>query len=1033
MISLFHVTDLHFKNDYQSSERLKLLVDDIQKNIPKNDAYLVFSGDLVNAANEKLYYSLFEKFFVPLDKLFKKIYIVPGNHDIDRNQTSHELSSQYLGDKGLAYLYSPSGHILSNSPFDATSPLAQYHDFENLVSVSQESNFYGWFDPNDEFDIVGFNSTWMSSGRPSGLSDQGRLRVDPPIIDYFAKKMAPQKLKIAVLHHPLDWMDESHSRAIKDKLTSQFDIILTGHVHNPTTSAGDFDGRKCTLLQGPAVKSDYSLGNNAYSIINVDSKKRKYEIIYRAYSTPRNSFVIGEDICENGVKYPDETHKTHFDRLKSSTVGGLMQKHRDGASKINLRDWYKTNFVAKTRARGEFVEPRIRRISFKDGERCNTESTLITEALSPFSERQFVIGPQDSGLTTAAYIFARFMLTNDRGLASVPVYINLEKLQINRASILQEATKGCPAEFSHSQIERLTSDGKITFLFDQIGLPETKKFNTLIETLDQFFPACGAVVFCTQDGSATDSVGTTEIKLDPARDSVFEIGEMTANAIEELIFATKPSATKDEACTLLNNVISSFSQMDEPVYPSSVYILLVTLEQIPDFRPINRVKLLDRYVECLLGRFDLKDVRTGEFNSTEKIKLLSNLAGTMAQTGKASLTHQEWKKFLQEYSTSKMLELPDGLVDEFSNKAILLGGRDRITFRADYLFTYFVAKEMNVNSNLYKYITLDEHFYRFHREIIFFGELEGVDASGLLDSTFIRLGELEEKIFEEYSIRGVDLTAEFENMLNDHIESDEMDVLTQAVETVMESEPSQEAEDVARERDLLMVDRARGVQKRTTINMLEARWYASITTYFQLIKHCTDLDADAKMRHLGKAFGSAELFLQALSAKRGLLSVKSAAMYSGILYVNPLAKTDPKQSLRRFRYDAPKSIGTNLLKYLVNPLLAPAFRKFLDDENEVVSYFARYLMLELPSSPNANLFVKNVLASQNTVLQTCSLEELKGKYLGYGLSGSDLEHYKTIIKGVEKSTLSGKLLKSQTLKKKRMLLDIKENLSKESG
>jgi len=160
------------------------------------------------------------------------------------------------------------------------------------------------------------------------------------------------------------------------------------------------------------------------------------------------------------------------------------------------------------------------------------------------------------------------------------------------------------------------------------------------------------------------------------------------------------------------------------------------------------------------------------------------------------------------------------------------------------------------------------------------------------------------------------------------------------------------------------------------------------------------------------------------------LALFIAAFVSGIIYYNPLASIDRERSVYRFKYEAPKSMGRNLLEYLANPLLSPAFRNEFSDDNDIVQYFLRCLMLELPSAKNANAFVNSILSSQNPILQTASLEMLKEKYLGYTLTENARSHYAIIVEKIVKSKKMRGAIHEKQIKRSRNLLDIKKNLSK---
>ena len=113
----------------------------------------------------------------------------------------------------------------------------------------------------------------------------------------------------------------------------------------------------------------------------------------------------------------------------------------------------------------------------------------------------------------------------------------------------------------------------------------------------------------------------------------------------------------------------------------------------------------------------------------------------------------------------RLLDLPTGLLEEFTLKGILLQQGGWITFRADYLFTYFVAKEMNLNPEIYRFIAAEGAFFRNYRELVFYGELEGVDNARLLNDTFERVSRLKQEIVIKYEEEGLELDEEWRHML----------------------------------------------------------------------------------------------------------------------------------------------------------------------------------------------------------------------------------------------------------------------------
>ena len=768
--SVFHVSDLHFKNDHPSIERIHLLRDDMVSQAKKGRAYLVFSGDLVDAADNNLYTVLLDEFFLKLDSTFQRIYLVPGNHDVQWAISSEGQCTSFANDSSQSYLYDVHGKLKLENPFENIDPLMNYHSFQGLISRYQEENYFGSLDINSDFSFVGLNSAWLCHERKEGDTDLGKLKVDPAVVEYFAQGVDKTRLCLGVTHHPLEWITEKVRQQTKNKITSNFDLFLYGHAHNPTTTSGYFNGNNCLFLQSPALKSDDSLGNNAYSIINIDGTNKRYEIIYRTFSEPQNKFVPGVDIAENGVRYPTERDKKHWEHIKNSTKSGLHIRFEEKISSVDFKDWFKQHFVPKSKMTAEFIEPSVVRIEYSDGQRVETTPRKISKAIETHAQHQFVVGPQDSGLTTASFLIARHLGLNFDLFHSIPVYVNLQETKVNKSSLLREANRTSPVPYTNAEMRTLTEEGGVTFIFDQLGLPETGKFNRLIDTLNKYFPNCRSIIFCAKDGGLSESENPGELRLSPLSDIIFEIQELNVDGIHELVRCHRPSATQLEIDGILNNVVASFKQMDEPVFPSSAAVLLETLQQIPDFRPLNRVRLLDRYVECLLGRLDPDDVREGTFNSNDKINLLSYVAGVFATESFSKVTIEKWNEICRSYGQSKLLELPTDLLLEFTQKGVLILQNGSVTFRADYLFSYFVAKEMNLNPTVFSYISSQEAFYANHKEIVMYGELEGVDNSKILEETFHRLSSLEDTICGTYLDNGINFDEEWNRMISDEPE-----------------------------------------------------------------------------------------------------------------------------------------------------------------------------------------------------------------------------------------------------------------------
>ena len=1025
IFSLVHISDLHFKNNHPSIHRLRLLREDILAQTSSRPFYILFTGDLAHSGDDDPYGILLDEFFDPLTDRASGLYLTPGNHDVQHEDACPIQCEKLYADKDLTYLYHEDGTLNLQNPFSPTDPLSNYFALEELISHNQEANFFGSLDNAPHLSILSLNSTWLSYKRVSGQTDRCRLRIDPPVCQHMINSLSSDAYKVFMTHHPLDWLDETARQPLENLITAHFDLVLFGHNHNPATISGFFNAGSCLFLHSPAVQSADSQGSNAYSIINVDAENKRIEIVYRCYSPSRDVFIPGEDLASHGLKYPTPADQTHWHHLRSHTASELLGRFKS-TGPIDFMDWYDTHIISKSKSRHQLVEPKVYRIRSDQPERKEMRPQRLCAALTPGVNRQFVIGPQDSGLTSAAFLYSKHVASNTDSYRAVPVYVNLNQFTVNRATLLREAVRTAAIRFTHREMETLAAEGALLYIFDQIGLPESDHFKSVIRTMDRYFPNCSAVYFCAADGGLLQAGSSEEdhIVIDPSKDTIFEMAEFDTEEISELIRSQRATATSQEQQQILVKVVSGFKQMNEPVYPSAVSVLVETLKQSPEFRPINRARLIDRYVECLLGRFEWTDVAEGTFNSSDKVTFLAYVAGRFARRGQSAISKANWDEISQAYSAERLLELPKGLLEEFTQKGILLQVGDTITFRADYLFTYFVAKEMNLNQEVYGLIAAEEAFFRNYRELVFYGELEGVDNARLLNDTFERVSRLEAEIVRSYREEGLELEGQWHDMLKENSVED-LERRNDAAAAAIESTPSEESVNKALSADLRHVERSRGVLQRVAVRELEAQWLVAIRTYFQLVKHSGGLPGEEKIRHLRKAAGSAELFIKGLAAKRDEIGNKMVHYHGGVVYIYPLAGFDVEKARKDFKLNAPATVAGMIVEHMNNAQLAPVYRKLLDDSNEVVKFVARHLLLEVPSARNRRAFVESVEGTEELVLQTCSLDRLKHKYLGYSVSDEEREYYGGIVEDLAKKAKLIGTPERHRLTKRRLLADMR--------
>lgn len=1024
--TLVHVSDIHYCKERKTTERVDALVTDLLAQNFQYPAHLVLSGDLTQAGSQRSFEEFYDAFVSKVVDKFQSVHLTPGNHDISRRHSDEAACDRILNAKDYAYLWSGNGRLSVSSPFGACDPLEDYFHLHAAVSEEVLSSYFGSISKTEGFSLLSLNSAWLSGARKGIDADKGKLRIDPPVINHFVGRMSDADFKIAMCHHPLSWLQPELQPHIEDLIGRNFDLFLCGHVHfNSTATAYSSKDGSCIFKQASASNSEYSHGSNCYSMIDIDSTAKALRIRHRSYAVALRRFIDGNDITDGAIEYPSPDHEAFWVNAEQNNGNGIATRLLETIDKQDMNDWYEANFE-KDKTNIQFVEPDIiRAFSESRFEKRKPLSSVIDTDI----KRLIIMGPSDSGLSTAAFLAGAHLVGRKGHQPTVPTYLNLKNVKINKASLEKQAARGAPIAIQSRDLQALVKSGQVTFLIDGISFSEVERFNNLFNTLDKYFPEIKAVVFVTANSQNSGTV-TGSLNLDPNCDQVFEICELDLDAIEKLVESWQPQQQDSDSKTLTAKVVSSFEAMNEPIFPPTVILLLETLKLIPNYQPVNRVRLLDRYVECLLGRLDAADVRQGDFNSSDKIKFLSHLAAFFVQQKVYALSKDDLAEFCLHYSEHRLLELPTDLLEEFLSKGILVSISGKVTFRADYLFSYFIAREMASNKHFFSYLISEENFFSHLNEMTFYCELENTENDPLLDIVMNKLNEIEGLVVEAYQSEETSFENEWAEMLGGEEDSQaSVDTarLHDQIREVVAEQPTDETIKSAMADNLVSTQRVRGVLARQDIEILDCRWLSLLVTYLQMIKHSASLSAEAKKQHIQRALKSSVLFMKGLSAKRDLLASHPVVLVNGILYINNKVAYDPEGARETIKFDIPRSMARITFNSLFNRQLAPVFLALDGNLDEPTSFLLSRLILGIQSREGRKTWMNRFEKELGPVLKTSSVQTLKGQYLGFSISKSDRFHHEKLIAELSKG--DGKLSQSeaQHLKKIKNLQSMNRN------
>ncbi|MEM6453468.1 MAG: metallophosphoesterase, partial [Acidobacteriota bacterium] len=294
IITLLHLSDLHAQADtaWDSERVTNDLVADLQR--LANDRELrpdlvLFTGDLAQAGTAADFehgwgvIRAIQQAYTP-SLTNKQIFLVPGNHDVDRNkfgeletawrETAKEATVERLIQKG--------GRAWDQltERLDDYRAFLKAHDLTHLQPDAVCANRAIWHATRSiagaSIGLVGFNTAWCSGEN----AEQGRLWMGAHWQhETLHQKVREADVRIAMLHHPPAWLHPHEAPKFARALRRDFHLILHGHEHLDWVD--EHAGGRATIAAGACYQG--SRRPNGYSVIRLDPGKHHVDVHLRRY------------------------------------------------------------------------------------------------------------------------------------------------------------------------------------------------------------------------------------------------------------------------------------------------------------------------------------------------------------------------------------------------------------------------------------------------------------------------------------------------------------------------------------------------------------------------------------------------------------------------------------------------------------------------------------------------------------------------------------------------------------------------------
>jgi len=277
-IRWLHLSDFHFRTSISWSQDVVLntLLSDVASRYGKADyPDLIFlTGDLAFSGRPDEYL-LAEDFILKLQDVTgvpaQRLFIVPGNHDIDRSVeedafrgVQQALTSQVEVDRFLA------NEARRRTLFRRQ---AAFREFANRIAPPSNPYTDSSF-AHSKTTKVGpiqitallLDSAWLAEG---GDLDIGRLLVGERQVIDAHDSMSKNGLTFGLGHHPFAWLKDFEQVAVENLLLDRVHMMLRGHVHSADVRTIEALERRLTFFTAGAA-FETRTAHNTYTWTTLD-------------------------------------------------------------------------------------------------------------------------------------------------------------------------------------------------------------------------------------------------------------------------------------------------------------------------------------------------------------------------------------------------------------------------------------------------------------------------------------------------------------------------------------------------------------------------------------------------------------------------------------------------------------------------------------------------------------------------------------------------------------------------------------------
>lgn len=690
-IVVLHLSDIHIKN--QSNPILRRGPDiaaSLFSVLPSaSHVFILVSGDVAFSGStdqyvlasqllEEIQRRVREETSCPVD-----FVIAPGNHDCNFQRDSGARRAV------VSALESEECPEVDDSIIRTCTEIQEeFFDFRNRLEA-RDPDYDDRLWRTSRFQAQGkvidfdcLNVSWVSR-----LSEEpGRLFF--PVDRYQAKVNEEPEIRIVILHHPLNWFNQSIYRKFRTFVRKIATLLVSGHEHQGTVGTVlDAEAEPSAFVEGCVLEGHADLTDSGFNVIQIDLEHKQFSSIQFRWSGKR--FEPTEDGSWSDYHELPAKRASAFGISEafhqSMDDPGAFFKH-PGVSNISLPDI--------------FIYPDVRKVG--NGEDRRRVFISSSQLLSPEATLEGVIveGEEKAGRTSLLYqLFREY---HDRGF--VPLLLRGKELVRSADAAVDNAVRlAFEAQYSAEQFtafEQLPRERKLLLLddFDEGPMKSAearagllcllrKRFGHIVVTVSEMFEVREML-----EGDRENALASLEhYRLQPFGHALRGqlIWRWLSLGADGTVDDGTLLARRDQAENLMNSV------MTKAVVPAVPIYLLTLLQSMDagrggDFKDSG----LGYYYQYLLTEAFLSSGVRAE-KLTEVFQYAAQLAWEFQVQDKRELSESELREFNRRFSQEWHT------VDFASRLEVLMKARvlrrvgDEYEFHYPYVYYYLKGQALS--------------------------------------------------------------------------------------------------------------------------------------------------------------------------------------------------------------------------------------------------------------------------------------------------------------------------------------------------